>query len=83
MDRDSDFDFNDILLREKLCKENDENILIYDISYETSTGAKPLLIKFNKIDGFIKTHNGIRCLVLFDSGLFDTNDKFVIGLNIL
>ena len=31
MDRDSDFDFNDVLLNQKLCKEKDENILIYDI----------------------------------------------------
>ena len=83
MDRDSDFDFKDILLCKKLCKEKDENSLIYDISYKTSTGAKPLLIRFNKIDVFIKTHNGIRCLLLFNSGLFDINDKFVIGLNIL
>ena len=29
-------------------------------------GAKPLRIKYNKIDGFIKTHNKIRYLVLFD-----------------
>ena len=62
-DRDSDFDFNDILLNEKLYKEKDKNILIYDISYKSSRNAKPLLIRFNKIDGFIKTHNGFRCLV--------------------
>ena len=41
MDRDSDFEFNDILLEEKSNKENYENILIYDISYKTSTNAKP------------------------------------------
>ena len=34
------------------------------ITFHT-TNAKPLLMKFNKIDEFIKTHNGIRCLVLF------------------
>ena len=28
-------------------------------------------IRFSKIDGFIKTHNGIRCLVLLDYGWFD------------
>ena len=32
MDRDSDFDFSDILLGEKLYKQKYENILIYDIS---------------------------------------------------
>ena len=57
LDRDSDFDFNDILLDEKLYKEKDENVLIHDISHKTSTNAKPLPIRFNKINGFIKTHN--------------------------
>ena len=28
-------------------------------------------IRFDKIDGFIKIHNGIRYLVLFDCGCFD------------
>ena len=28
-------------------------------------------IKFNKINGFIKIHSGIRCLVLLDYGWFD------------
>ena len=65
MDRDSDFDFNGILLHERLYKEKDQNILIYDISYKTSMYGKTC-IRFNKIDRFIKTHNGIRCLVLFD-----------------
>ena len=30
------------------------------------TGAKPLRIRVNKIDRFIKIHNRIRYLVLFD-----------------
>ena len=30
------------------------------------TGTIPLRIRFNKIDGFIKIHNKIRYLVLFD-----------------
>ena len=64
--RDRDIDFNDILLYKKLCKEKCENILIYNISYKTSTGAKPLCIRLDEIDGFIKIHDGIRYLVLFD-----------------
>ena len=39
---------SDILLNEKLYKENDENILLDDISYKTSMGAKPLCIMFVK-----------------------------------
>ena len=66
MDTDSDFDFTDIFLDEKLYREKYENILVYGISYKTSRGEKPLRIRFNKIDGFIKTNNGNRCLVLFE-----------------
>ena len=34
-------------------------------------GAKPLRIRFDKIDGFIKIHNKIRYLVLFDYSYYD------------
>ena len=44
-DRDVDIDFSDVLLDEKLYKEKYENIFIYDISYKTSTGTKPLRIR--------------------------------------
>ena len=41
------------------------------ISYKTSTGPKPLCIRFNKTDGFIFILNGkIKHLILFDYGLF-------------
>ena len=62
----TDTDFSDILLDETLYKENYENILIYNISYKTSTGAKPLRVKFDKIRRFIKIHDKIRYLVLSD-----------------
>ena len=70
-DRDVDIDFNGILLEEKLYKEKYENTLIHDFSYQTSSGAKSLRIRYDEIDGFIKFHNGIRYLVLFDFGWFD------------
>ena len=35
------------------------------------TSAKPLRIRFDKIDGFIKIYNGIRCLILFDYSYCD------------
>ena len=58
--------FSDILLDKKLYEQKNKDILIYDISYNTSTGAKPLRIRLNKIHGFIKIHHKIRSLVLFD-----------------
>ena len=63
--------------------------MIYDISCKTSTGAKPLRIRYNKIDGFIKIYNRIRYLVLFDCGWFDiicdrnkylTSEKMVLQI---
>ena len=44
-----DFDFN-ILIENK----SHENILIYDISYNTVIGPKPLQIRFDEVDGFIR-----------------------------
>ena len=47
-------------------------ISVYDISYKTSAGPKPLRIRFDKTDGFIRVDGGeYRYLVLFDHGLFD------------
>ena len=51
-----DFDSGIILLDEK----PHENILIYDISYKTLIGAKPLWIRLDKIDPFIKVYDGTR-----------------------
>ena len=64
--KDRDIDFSDILLDNKLYKEKYKTILIYEISYKTLTDVKPLRISFDKIDGFIKIHDGIIYSVLFD-----------------
>ena len=56
----------DIYFSDKLYKVKYENILISDISYQTSMGTKPLHITFDEIDGFIKIHDKIWYLVLFD-----------------
>ena len=64
----TDINFSNVLLDKKLY----ENISVYDISYKTSTGPKPLRIRFNKIDGFIMVLDGkIKHLVLFAYGLFN------------
>ena len=56
-----DINSSGVLLDEK----EYENILTYGISYKNFLGSKPLHIKFDKIDGFIKIYDGIRYLVLF------------------
>ena len=65
MMRVTDIDFN-ILLNERSYEKNLENILVYDISYKTFMGKKPLRIWFDKIDGFIKIHGRIRYLVEYN-----------------
>ena len=39
--------------------------------YKTSKGAKTLRIRFDKIDGFIKSHDKIKYLVLFNNRYCD------------
>ena len=51
--------------------ESQENILIYDISYKTLIGSKPLQIRFDKIDG-IRIYDGNRYLTLFGTKKYDT-----------
>ena len=65
-----DIDFDDILLDEQSYKTY-ENVLIYDISYKILIGAKPLRIRFNEINGFIKVYDGIRHQVLFGLRWYD------------
>ena len=56
-----DLDFNNILINGNSC----ENVLVYDISHKTLIGAKPLRIRFRKVNGPIRVYNGTRYLVLF------------------
>ena len=52
--------------------ETYQNILFYNISYKRSTGPKPLHIRFDKTNGFIRVLDAeIEDLVLFDYELFD------------
>ena len=51
--RDEDVNL-DILLDEK----SYESILIYDISYKTFMGVKPLRIRFDEVYGVIKIYDG-------------------------
>ena len=38
--------------------------IIYDVSYNTSTGTKPFRIMFDKVDRFIRVYHGTKYLVL-------------------
>ena len=46
--------------------------MIYEISYKTLIGPKPLRIRFNKIDGFIQIYDGTKYLVLHRPEKYDT-----------
>ena len=59
--------------------------MIYDIPYENLIGAKPLRIKFDKIDGFIRIYDGIKCLTLFGSEKYEViynRIRYLIGVKI-
>ena len=61
-----DIDFH-ILLDEKSYK----NILAHDISYKTFMGAKPLHIRFDKVNRIIKIYDGIRYLEIFGPRIYN------------
>ena len=46
----------DILIDEKSYK----NILVYSVSYKSLIDSKPLRIRLDKIDGFIRVYDGTR-----------------------
>ena len=74
-----DFDLDDILIDE----ESYENVLIYDISYKTLIGVKPLQIRFNKIDGIIRIYDRSRYLTLFGTKEYDAiydKIRYLIGI---
>ena len=56
-----DFDIDNILIDVNSYK----NILVYDISYKTFIGAKPLRVRFYKIDKSNRVYDETRYLVLF------------------
>ena len=53
------------------------NILIYKNSYKILIDTKPLLIRFDKVDGFIRVYGGTRYLVLFG------DEKYVLIYKII
>ena len=62
-----DFHLANILIDEK----THQNYLTYDISYKTLIEPKPLCIRFDKIDGFIRIYDGTRYLALYGSEKYD------------
>ena len=65
----------DISLDKKLNK----NISIYNISYKIDIREKPLLLRFDKIGGFIRIYNGIRYLVLLECNEIYDKSRYIIS----
>ena len=63
-----DFDFDNTLID----KKSHKNVLVYKILHKIFNDYKPLRIRFDKIDGFIKVYDGTRYLVLFGSEKHDS-----------
>ena len=45
--------------------------MIYDFSHKTLISAKPLRIMFDNVNEFIRDHDGIKYLVLFNVEIYD------------
>ena len=57
--------------------------MIDDISHKTLISAKPLHVRFNKVDGFIRVYDGTRYLVLFGAEKYDSiynRIRYLIGI---
>ena len=65
-----DIDFDTLL--DKKSYKTQKNILVFDISYKTFIGAKPLRISFDEIEGFIKIYDRTRYLILFGPEQYGT-----------
>ena len=61
------FDIDNILID----KKSHRNILIHNISNKTLIDPKPLHIRFDKIDGFIRIYDGNRYLTFFGSEKYE------------
>ena len=60
-----------------------KNILVCNISHKPLIDAKPLGIRFDKIDGLLKVYDGNRYLVLFGAEKYDfiyNRIRYVIGV---
>ena len=74
-----DFNLDNILIDEKSFK----SILVNNISYKTLIDPKPLRIRFNKMDGFIRAYDVTRYLVLFGREKYDliySRIRYFIGV---
>ena len=63
-----DFDFDNTLID----KKSHKNVLAYNILHKIFNDYKPLRIRFDKIDGFVKVDDGTRYLVFFGSEKYDS-----------
>ena len=70
-----DVDFNNILTDKKSYK----NLLIYNISYKMFVVEKPQRIWLDKIEGFIKTDNENRYLILFECNEIYDKIRYLIS----
>ena len=61
-----DFDFDNILIDEKLYKF----FFIFGISCKNLIDSKPLRIRLNKLDGFIRIYDGTRYLTSLGSEIY-------------
>ena len=47
-----------------MAEKSYEKILVYDISCKNSIGGKPMCIRYDKINGFVRVYTGSKYLLL-------------------
>ena len=60
-----------------------ENVLVYDISYKILIVGKPLRIRCDKVNGFIRVYDKTRYLALFNLEKYNViyvRIRYLIGL---
>ena len=79
MIKSEDFYLDNILIDEK----SYENILVYKFTYKTLIGSKPLGIRLDKIDGFVRLYDRSRNLELFGAAKHESiynRIRYIIGV---
>ena len=57
--------------------------IFWFMTFHIKLDSEPLCIRFDKIDGFIRIYDRIRCLTLFGSGVMKTVMLFTTESDIL
>ena len=68
-----------------MAEKSYEKIFVHDISCKNSIGARPMCIRYDKINGFVRVYTGSEYLLLCRAENFDvmySRIRYLIGVKI-